>query len=208
MRQLPRDRAWLSRDLVQLAAGRRAEPRAMGRAHRHRIGLTPHAGPGEPEPRERRLALPAAWPQWWSLIVTMDNTTSETYLAFFVEEEGTMTSFRASREVIEVQGLLCSLYADHASHYCFTPEARGKVDKDKPSQIGSAWYQVDPGLLARGAEPLRVYVRNAAETPATGTQACRHHRHGRGKPATPARVGAESFRSRRQLCASFLFKFL
>ena len=54
--------------------------------------------------------------QWWDLIVTMDDATSETYSAFFVEEEGTMSSFPALGEVIGVQGLFCSLYADRAGH--------------------------------------------------------------------------------------------
>ena len=31
--------------------------------------------------------------KWWDLIVTMDDATSEIYSAFFVEEEGTMSSF-------------------------------------------------------------------------------------------------------------------
>ena len=37
--------------------------------------------------------------RWWDLIVTMDDATSEIYSAFFVEEEGTMSSFRALSEV-------------------------------------------------------------------------------------------------------------
>ena len=34
--------------------------------------------------------------QWWDLIVTMDDATSEIYSAFFVEEEGTMETVRSS----------------------------------------------------------------------------------------------------------------
>ena len=64
------------------------------------------------------------------LIVTLDDATSEIYSAFFVDEEGTMSSFRALFEVIGERGLFCSLYADRASHYWHTPEAGGKVDKD------------------------------------------------------------------------------
>ena len=40
-------------------------------------------------------------PSWWDLIVTMDDADSTIYSAFFVEEEGTMSSFRGFREVIE-----------------------------------------------------------------------------------------------------------
>ena len=46
------------------------------------------------------------------LIVTMDDATSEIYSAFFVDEEGTMSSLRALSEVIGERGLFCSLYAD------------------------------------------------------------------------------------------------
>ena len=76
--------------------------------------------------------------QWWDLIVTMDDATSEVYSGFFVAEEGTMSTFRALGEVIAEKGLFCSLYADRGSHYWHTPEAGGKVDKDNPTQVGRA----------------------------------------------------------------------
>jgi hypothetical protein len=37
--------------------------------------------------------------QQWDLIVTMDDTTREHYSMFFVEEEGTASSFRGVQEV-------------------------------------------------------------------------------------------------------------
>ena len=36
--------------------------------------------------------------QWWDLIVTMDDATSEVYSGFFVAEEGTMSTFRGLGE--------------------------------------------------------------------------------------------------------------
>ena len=42
----------------------------------------------------------------WDLIVTLDDATTEIYSAFFVEEEGTLSSLRGLREVIETQGAL------------------------------------------------------------------------------------------------------
>ena len=84
----------------------------------------------------------------WDLIVTMDDATSEIYSAFFVDEEGTMSSFRALSEAIRAKGLFCSLYADRASHYWHTPEAGGTVDKDKPTQVGRALQQLDIELIA------------------------------------------------------------
>jgi transposase len=86
--------------------------------------------------------------QWWDLIVTMDDATSEIYSAFFVAEEGTMSTFRALAEVIAAKGLFCLLYADRASHYWHTPVAGGKVDKDNPTQVGRALAQLGVELIA------------------------------------------------------------
>ena len=77
--------------------------------------------------------------RWWDLIVTMDDATSDIYSAFFVAEEGTMSSFQGVSEAIRAKGLFCSLYADRASHYWNTPEAGGKVDKDTPTQVAAPW---------------------------------------------------------------------
>jgi len=85
--------------------------------------------------------------QWWDLIVTMDDATSEIYSGFFVEEEGTMSTFTALGEVIAEKGLFCSLYADRAGHYWHTPEAGGKVDKDRPTQVGRALAQLGSELI-------------------------------------------------------------
>ena len=82
------------------------------------------------------------------LIVTMDDATSEIYSAFFVEEEGTMSSLRALSEVIGERGLFCSLYADRASHYWHTPDAGGKVDKGNPTQVGRALQRLGIELIA------------------------------------------------------------
>ena len=85
--------------------------------------------------------------QWWDLIVTMDDATSELYSALFVDEEGTMSTFEALGEVIEENGLFCSLYADRGSHYWLTPEAGGKVDRDNPTQVGRALKQLGIELI-------------------------------------------------------------
>ena len=86
--------------------------------------------------------------QWWDLIVTMDDATSDIYSAFFVDEEGTMSTFEALDEVISEHGLFCSLYADRGAHYWHTPEAGGKVDKDNPTQVGRALEQLGIELIA------------------------------------------------------------
>jgi transposase len=78
----------------------------------------------------------------WDLIVTMDDATSEHYSMFFVEEEGTSSSFAGVKEVILSHGLFCSFYSDRGSHYWHTPEAGGKVDKKNLTQFGRAMHQL------------------------------------------------------------------
>lgn len=80
--------------------------------------------------------------QWWDLIVSMDDATSDTYSAFFVPEEGTMSTFAALREVIEARGLFGSLYTDRGSHFWKTPQAGSGVDKANPTQVGRALAQL------------------------------------------------------------------
>ena len=74
----------------------------------------------------------------WDLIITLDDATNRHYSMFFVAEEGTDSSFRGMREVIEAFGLPCSLYTDRGSHYWHTPKAGGPVDKKNPTQFGQA----------------------------------------------------------------------
>jgi len=76
------------------------------------------------------------------LIVTMDDATSWIYSAFFVAQEGTMSSFRGLRETIETHGLFGSLYTDRGSHYFHTPVAGGPVDKKTLTQVGRALKQL------------------------------------------------------------------
>ena len=78
----------------------------------------------------------------WDLIVTMDDATNWHYSMFFVEEEGTASSFRGVRDVIEARGLFSSFYSDRGSHYWHTPEAGGKVDKENLTQFGRAMKQL------------------------------------------------------------------
>jgi transposase len=78
----------------------------------------------------------------WDLIITFDDATSEHYSMFFVDEEGTASSFLGVREVIHKNGLFSSLYTDRGSHYWHTPEAGGKVDKVRLTQFGRAMRQL------------------------------------------------------------------
>lgn len=90
----------------------------------------------------------------YDLVVTMEDATSGLYSAFLVDEEGTASSFRGLREVVERHGLFCSLYSDRGSHYFFTPEAGGKVSKTVLTQVGRA-------LKELGIEHIAAYSPQA-----------------------------------------------
>lgn len=111
-------------------------------------------GRGKHRKRRQRMPLPGmmihqdgSTHEWvpdalWDLIVTMDDATSEHYSMFFVEEEGTASSFHGVKEVIECMGLFSSFYSDRGSHYWYTPESDGKVDKRQLTQFGRAMKQL------------------------------------------------------------------
>jgi transposase len=76
------------------------------------------------------------------LIVTMDDANSEVTSGFLVAQEGTMSSFQGIRETIQKKGVFCTFYTDRGSHYAYTPEAGGKVDKGTLTQVGRALKQM------------------------------------------------------------------
>ncbi len=86
--------------------------------------------------------------QKWDLIATMDDATSEQYSMFFVEQEGTASSFRGVQAVIEQRGLFASFYSDRGSHYWHTPEAGGKVDTQHLTQFGQAMKRLGIEMIA------------------------------------------------------------
>ena len=76
------------------------------------------------------------------LIVTLDDATGWIYSAFFVDQEGSMSTFRGLHETIAAHGLFGSLYTDRGSHYFHTPVAGGPVDKKQLTQVGRALKQL------------------------------------------------------------------
>lgn len=76
--------------------------------------------------------------RWYDLIVILDDANSEIYYAQLVEEESTATVMAGLWEVIERKGLFCALYSDRGSHFWLTPTAKGKVDRQRVTQVGRA----------------------------------------------------------------------
>lgn len=125
--------------------------------HLHRAGLVTPARSRSAH-RKKRLRRPmvgmmlhqdASTHAWLAgserkhdLVVTMDDATSAIYSLFLVEQEGTASSLRGVREVIEMHGLFCSLYPDRGSHYFETAAAGGRVSKTVLTQFGRALKQL------------------------------------------------------------------
>ncbi len=124
-------RAGLVRRAVTRSAHRKKRPR------RPMVGMMLHQD-----------ASPHAWlpgdARTYDLVVTLDDATSAIYSAFLVDEEGTASSLRGVREVVEKHGIFCALYTDRGSHYFYTPKAGEAVDKSKLTQLGRALMQLGP----------------------------------------------------------------
>ena len=131
-----RSYTWVKNTLQNAGVVKKAPKRG---AHRKRRERSPWPGMMLHQDGSQHLWVPG---QYWDLIVTMDDATNEHYSMFFCDEEGTQSSFKGIREVIEGWGLFCSLYTDRGSHYWTTPESGGKVDRVNLTQFGRAMDQL------------------------------------------------------------------
>lgn len=85
--------------------------------------------------------------RWHDLIVILDDATGEIYYAQLVEAESTSSIMTALRQVIEREGVFCSLYSDRASHFFRTPKAGERVDRQSLSQVGRALRELSIKLI-------------------------------------------------------------
>jgi len=109
--------------------------------------------------RERRplpgmmLHIDGSDHQWFQderrhdLIVILDDATSEIYYAQLAAEETTFTVMAGLRAVIERKGLFCSLYSDRGAHFWRTPKSGGKVDYERPTQVGRAMKELGVQMI-------------------------------------------------------------
>ena len=85
--------------------------------------------------------------RYYDLLVILDDATSRIYYAQLVAEESTRTVMAALREVIEGEGLFCTLYSDRASHFFVTPKAGEPVDKSRLTQVGRALKELGVQMI-------------------------------------------------------------
>jgi len=131
-----RSYSWVKNTLQRQGLVEKAKKRG---AHRKRRLRSPYKGMMLHQDGSTHAWVPG---KHWDLIITFDDADTEHYSMFFVQEEGTASSFQGVREVIDAQGLFASLYTDRGSHYWHTPEAGGKVDKLRLTQFGRAMRQL------------------------------------------------------------------
>ena len=86
--------------------------------------------------------------RFYDLIVILDDATSQIYYAQLVEEESTLTTMAAFREVIQTRGLFCASYSDRGSHFFVTPQAGEKVDPHRTTQLGRALKELGIKMIA------------------------------------------------------------
>lgn len=131
-----RSYSWVKNTLQSKELVKKAKRRG---AHRRRRLRSPYKG--------MMLHQDGSTHQWvqgkyWDLIITFDDADTEHYSMFFVEQEGTHSSFQGVRDVMDTHGLFASLYTDRGSHYWHTPEGSGRVDKRRLTQFGRAMHQL------------------------------------------------------------------
>jgi transposase len=133
---------WVKQALQAASLVKRKSKRGV---HRKRRERRPLAG--------MMLHIDGSDHQWFQderrhdLIVILDDATSEIYYAQLAEEETTATVMAGLRVVIELKGLFCSLYSDRGAHFWLTPKSGGKVDYDRPTQVGRAMKELGVHMI-------------------------------------------------------------
>ena len=153
-----RSYTWVKNELQTAKLVKKAKGKGKHRRHRARAPLT---GMRIHQDGSTHLWVPG---KYWDLIVTMDDATNEHYSMFFIEQEGTLSSFRGVQEVIDKKGLFCSFYSDRGSHYWHTAEAGGKVDKIHLTQFGRAMQQLGIEMIAAYSPEARGRSERAFRT--------------------------------------------
>lgn len=131
-----RSYSWVKNTLQGAGAVKRAKGRGK---HRKRRERAPLPGMMVHQDGSTHQWVPGVY---WDLIVTMDDATGEHLSMFFVHQEGTASSLHGLGQSIAAKGLFATLYTDRGSHYFFTPEAGGKVDRGQLTQVGRALAQL------------------------------------------------------------------
>jgi len=102
--------------------------------------------------------------RYYDLIVILDDATSEIYYAQLVEEESTLTVMTALKQVVETQGVFCSLYSDRGSHFFYTAKAGEPVDKTRLTQVGRALKELGIQMIPAYSPQARGRMERSYQT--------------------------------------------
>jgi transposase len=102
--------------------------------------------------------------RYYDLITLSDDATNEVYYARLVEEESTLTVMAGLREVVSKHGVFCALYSDRASHFVYTPQAGGRADRSRPTQIERALKELRIDLIPANSPQARGRCERAYRT--------------------------------------------
>lgn len=144
-----RSYTWVKKTLQQGGLVQRAPKRG---AHRKRRERSPLPGMMIHQDGSSHEWAPG---KRWDLIVTMDDATNEHYSLFFVDQEGTASSFRGIRDLIRSRGLFSTFYVDRGSHYWTTPRAGGSVDREHLPQVTRALHQLGITVIPANSPQAR-----------------------------------------------------
>ena len=138
------------------------------------------------------------------LIVTMDDATSHIYSAFFVPQEGTMSSFTGLAETITAHGARPVRFVLHGPWLALFPHAEGG-GQGGPEAPDPSRESVEPVgdppcslLLSRGARADGTGVRDVAAAPGAGTAPGRGADDGGGERVSTDGVCSRAQREVRQ----------
>src|SRR3989338_2797646 len=175
-----RSYTWVKNQLQQAGAVVRAKARGKHRKKRDREPL-----PG------MMVHQDASSHEWidghrWDLVVTMDDATGGHLSMFFCDEEGTVSSFHGIGQTIARHGLFSAFYTDRGSHYFYTPEAGGKVDRNNLTQVGRALKQLGiqhiPAYSPEARGSFGASLQNTSGAASAGACQGRYNRHGGCQP--------------------------
>jgi hypothetical protein len=88
------------------------------------------------------------------LIAISDDANNEVYDIALVDEEDSASCMQMVRNVVEKEGVFCSLYTDRGSHFFYTKKAGEDVVKDHVTQFARA-------LKELGIQPIAAYSPEA-----------------------------------------------
>lgn len=77
------------------------------------------------------------------LITISDDANNEVYDMALVDEENSASCMAMIKNVVEQNGIFCSLYTDRASHFFLTKRAGDEVAKDHCTQLARALKELD-----------------------------------------------------------------